>query len=144
MNGQIMINTVFFTHRVLKRRADSLQLRVNVHFFAWFSIVSTFALAGNWVYDHVYHIFNTFLGSASGPKLETVADFWRMIWEQKTATIVMLTNLKERKEVRLKAYSPCTAFFWCYQTEREPIQYICLQSTISETLLYSHDPMSWA
>lgn len=24
-----------------------------------------------------------------------------MIWEQKTATIVMLTNLKERKEVRL-------------------------------------------
>lgn len=35
----------------------------------------------------------------SGPKHETVADFWRMIWEQKSATIVMLTNLKERKEV---------------------------------------------
>ena len=34
-----------------------------------------------------------------GPKQDTVADFWRMIWEQKTATIVMLTNLKERKEV---------------------------------------------
>lgn len=42
-----------------------------------------------------------------GPKLETVADFWRMIWEQKTATIVMLTNLKERKEVRLTADSIC-------------------------------------
>lgn len=35
----------------------------------------------------------------SGPKQETVDDFWRMIWEQKSATIVMLTNLKERKEV---------------------------------------------
>lgn len=42
-----------------------------------------------------------------GPKLETVADFWRMIWEQKTATIVMLTNLKERKEVRPTADSIC-------------------------------------
>lgn len=48
-----------------------------------------------------HRIFNTSIDSASGPKLETVADFWRMIWEQKTATVVMLTNLKERKEVCL-------------------------------------------
>lgn len=42
------------------------------------------------------------IDSVSGPKLETLADFWRMIWEKKTTTIVMLTNLKERKEVCLR------------------------------------------
>uniref|UniRef100_A0AAY4BJZ2 protein-tyrosine-phosphatase n=1 Tax=Denticeps clupeoides TaxID=299321 RepID=A0AAY4BJZ2_9TELE len=40
------------------------------------------------------------------PKPDTVADFWRMIWEQKAATIVMLTNLKERKEDKCYQYWP--------------------------------------
>uniref|UniRef100_A0A4W5MJ86 protein-tyrosine-phosphatase n=1 Tax=Hucho hucho TaxID=62062 RepID=A0A4W5MJ86_9TELE len=56
-------------------------------------------------YIHGYTDNNKFI-AAQGPKQDTVADFWRMIWEQKTATIVMLTNLKERKEVTgYKAFS---------------------------------------
>ena len=34
-----------------------------------------------------------------GPMENTTGDFWRMVWEQKTATIVMLTQLKENGEV---------------------------------------------
>ncbi|XP_025129978.2 receptor-type tyrosine-protein phosphatase epsilon isoform X7 [Bubalus bubalis] len=45
-------------------------------------------------------------GARAGPKQETVNDFWRMIWEQKCATIVMLTNLKERKEEKCYQYWP--------------------------------------
>uniref|UniRef100_A0A673MGF2 protein-tyrosine-phosphatase n=1 Tax=Sinocyclocheilus rhinocerous TaxID=307959 RepID=A0A673MGF2_9TELE len=45
--------------------------------------------------------------AAQGPKPETVGDFWRMVWEQKSATIVMLTNTRERKEVREDIYLLC-------------------------------------
>ena len=39
-----------------------------------------------------------------GPLEETIEDFWRMIWEMKTFTVVMLTDLKERGRVRLNDY----------------------------------------
>ncbi|KAA8583679.1 hypothetical protein FQN60_014887 [Etheostoma spectabile] len=53
--------------------------------------------------------------AAQGPKLETVADFWRMVWEQKTATIVMLTNLKERKEFKKNNFFIVSEQDKCYQ-----------------------------
>ncbi|ROL41585.1 Receptor-type tyrosine-protein phosphatase epsilon [Anabarilius grahami] len=40
------------------------------------------------------------------PKPETVGDFWRMVWEQKSTTIVMLTNTRERKEEKCYQYWP--------------------------------------
>ncbi len=38
--------------------------------------------------------------ATQGPLPETFGDFWRMIWEQRTATIVMMTKLEERTRVR--------------------------------------------
>ena len=34
-----------------------------------------------------------------GPIPETVSDFWRMVWEENSRTIVMLTNTHERGKV---------------------------------------------
>ena len=34
-----------------------------------------------------------------GPIDETIGDFWRMVWEYKVPSIVMLTNLVERNVV---------------------------------------------
>uniref|UniRef100_A0A671MUZ4 protein-tyrosine-phosphatase n=1 Tax=Sinocyclocheilus anshuiensis TaxID=1608454 RepID=A0A671MUZ4_9TELE len=56
-------------------------------------------------YINGYREKNKFI-AAQGPKPETVGDFWRMVWEHKSATIVMLTNTRERKEEKCYQYWP--------------------------------------
>lgn len=41
---------------------------------------------------------------SSGPLETTAADFWRMIWDQKTLAIVMMTKLVEEKLEKSYAY----------------------------------------
>uniref|UniRef100_A0A665VD74 protein-tyrosine-phosphatase n=1 Tax=Echeneis naucrates TaxID=173247 RepID=A0A665VD74_ECHNA len=59
--------------------------------------------------------------AAQGPKEDTLADFWRMIWEQKVATVVMLTNLKERKEDKCCQYWPDQGC-WTYGNVRVAVE----------------------
>ena len=45
-------------------------------------------------------------GGAATPQLNTINDFWRMIWELNITTIVMLTNLIENNRVKCALYWP--------------------------------------
>ncbi|XP_035384417.1 receptor-type tyrosine-protein phosphatase mu-like [Electrophorus electricus] len=52
-----------------------------------------------------YHRPNHYIAT-QGPMQETVVDFWRMVWQENTATIVMVTNLVEVGRVKCCKYWP--------------------------------------
>uniref|UniRef100_A0A183CUL0 Protein-tyrosine-phosphatase n=1 Tax=Gongylonema pulchrum TaxID=637853 RepID=A0A183CUL0_9BILA len=66
--------------------------------------------------------------ATQGPLPETFADFWRMVWEESTATIVMLTKLEERSRIKCDQYWPA----------RGSSVYGHIQVTLLDTLELAH------
>ena len=52
-----------------------------------------------------YHKQRAFLAT-QGPLPDTTDDFWRMVWENNSATIVMLTQEREAGKIRCHKYWP--------------------------------------
>ncbi|XP_050531444.1 tyrosine-protein phosphatase Lar isoform X2 [Daktulosphaira vitifoliae] len=52
-----------------------------------------------------YRKHNAYIAT-QGPLQDTFSDFWRMCWEVKTSTIVMMTKLEERTRVKCDQYWP--------------------------------------
>ena len=42
----------------------------------------------------------------AGPLPKTVVDFWRLIWQERPPTIVMVTNVKEGTRIKCQQYWP--------------------------------------
>ncbi|XP_041436655.1 receptor-type tyrosine-protein phosphatase kappa isoform X3 [Xenopus laevis] len=47
-----------------------------------------------------------FFIATQGPLPETLADFWHMVWQEKSSVIVMLTALEEQNKVKCERYWP--------------------------------------
>lgn len=53
--------------------------------------------------------------ATQGPLAHTVEDFWRMVWEWKSHTIVMLTEVQEREQVSRLGRGP--SVYWVYKRQ---------------------------
>lgn len=70
-----------------------------------YAVVILMFRALKYQYFQGYHKRNAFIAT-QGPLPDTSDDFWRMIWEQNCATIVMLTQETEGGKIRCHRYWP--------------------------------------
>lgn len=81
--------------------------------------------------------------ATQGPLPETFADFWRMVWEERSRTIVMLTRLEERSRTKCDQYWPTrgTSLYGNYKVIMTMIEYFSLYTFNFRSLCWK--PPNW-
>ncbi|CDH93050.1 Tyrosine-protein phosphatase [Caenorhabditis elegans] len=95
-------------------------------------------------YIHANYIRSPFLKRGyiltQGPKKETRADFWRMIWQENTTAIVMLCQFLETNREKCAEYFPRNAHC-CLQFDKFSVNYE--DSTVNKSLVTTRLNLSY-
>uniref|UniRef100_A0A1I8B613 protein-tyrosine-phosphatase n=1 Tax=Meloidogyne hapla TaxID=6305 RepID=A0A1I8B613_MELHA len=83
--------------------------------------------------------------ATQGPLPETFADFWRMVWEERSYTIVVLTRLEERSRSKCDQYWPSrgSSVYGNYKVtlmETTELAHYCLRTLRLENTRHRNEP----
>ena len=99
-------DTCFSFRMQVVRRRRTLHHKVYFEFWEVFRVPLYVLLSQLLIFWQFINKYVYFLG----PKLNTVEDFWRMVWQENILLIAMVTNLTEGSSVRVFLTSNCVSF----------------------------------